>query len=420
MKTVLVVGAGAREHTIVWKLSQSSQVKAIWVAPGNPGTAAEPKTNNIPIAATNIQELITFAKKNAIDLTIIGPEIPLSLGIVDAFQAENLLCLGPTKKAAELETSKAFAKAFMQRNAIPTAKYAEFSDVLSAETYLDSLTFPQVIKADGLAAGKGVIIAQNQHEAKNAVNELLKTSSKIIIEEFLSGFEVSFIILTDGKTIIPLATAQDNKRRNNANTGPNTGGMGACSPAPYMTEKLQEKIMRTVIQPTLEGMKKENRPFTGFLFAGLMITSEEEPKVLEFNCRLGDPETQAILMRLQSDFFELCLHATECHLAQSLQTLQWDTRPALSLVLATSQYPESSVKNEVISGIPEHLPENMHIFHAGTHKENQQILANGGRILSISVIDDNFETAREKAYAIANKIHWPSGTHYRDDIGNNF
>ncbi len=458
-KNILVIGSGAREHAIVWKLSQSPQVGKIWAAPGNPGMALESKTQNIAIQATDIPALINFAKDNAIDLTIIGAELPLSLGIVDQFQAENLACLGPTKAAAELETSKAFAKDFMLRHNIPTAKYAEFTDIDAAYDYLHNLNksfFPQVIKADGLAAGKGVIIANNLEEAKNAVNQLLENSTnnnsssvpiklrrgvplwapangqtqepvptknnkKIIIEEFLEGFEVSYIILSDGsinkKNIISLATAQDNKRRNNNHQGPNTGGMGACSPAPHMNEALEQRILETIIYPTLENMTKEGHAFQGFLFAGLMITPSGEPKVLEFNCRLGDPETQAILIRLKSDFYELCFNATQGLLDKT--DVVWDTRPALSLVIATSQYPEKSVNGEIITGIPEpqNLPENIHIFHAGTAIQNNHLIARGGRILSISMIDESFESIRDNVYPIAKKIHWESGTHFRDDIG---
>lgn len=433
MKKVLIIGNGAREHAMVWKLSQSSQVSQIWVAPGNPGTASEAKTENVSISSTDIPELIHFAKEKSIDLTIIGSELPLSLGIVDAFQSENLLCLGPTKAAAELETSKAFAKAFMKRHQIPSSEYAEFTEIQAAKNYLKDKSFPQVIKADGLAAGKGVIVAQNLREAEEAISKLLENSSqkqpsmshsfsvankKIIIEEFLEGFEVSFIILTDGKSIIPLATTQDNKRRNNGNKGSNTGGMGACSPAPYINETLEKQILEIIIKPTLHHMNKEGRPFQGFLFAGLMITPFEGPKVLEFNCRLGDPETQAILMRLQSDFFELCFNAAQKLLHKHTISTQWDKRPAISLVLATHQYPESTVENETITGIPDTLPRNTHIFHAGTALQNHDLQANGGRILTISAIDKDFTTIRKKVYALAKKIHWKSGVHYREDIGN--
>lgn len=415
---VLLIGSGAREHAMAWKLSQSPQVSTLWVAPGNPGIAQENKTQTVSITATDILALLQFADEKNIDLTIIGPELPLSLGIVDAFQSKGRLCLGPKKAAAMLETSKAFAKAFMQRHGIPSAHYAEFTDTQMAKAYVEKCSFPQVIKADGLAAGKGVIIAQNLMEAKEAVHMLLQGNKRIIIEDFLEGFEVSFIILTDGQTIIPLATAQDNKRRNNGNKGPNTGGMGACSPAPHMTEILEKKILDEIVIPTLQGMQEEGHPFEGFLFAGLMISPSGEPKVLEFNCRLGDPETQAILMRLQSDFFDLCYHAANKTLDSI--SLEWDTHPALSLILAASSYPEASVEHAAIHGLPtnDFFNDNgAKIFHAGTQLKNQQLTAHGGRIFCISAVGKTLAHARKIAYPLAKDIYWEGGVHYRTDIG---
>ncbi len=424
---ILIIGSGAREHAIVWKLSMSPAVSSLWVAPGNPGTAKENKTQNVGIAATDISALLQFAQDKNINFTIVGPELPLSLGIVDAFQTKGLLCLGPTQAAAQLETSKVFAKALMQKYGIPSACYAEFSDAETAEAYVKNCTFPQVIKADGLASGKGVIIAQNFSEAKAAIHQLLsekgefsslQANKKLIVEDFLEGFEVSFIILTDSKTIIPLATAQDNKRRNNGNLGPNTGGMGACSPAPHVDSVLEKKILDTIITPTLKAMEGENRPYQGFLFAGLMISPEGELKVLEFNCRLGDPETEAILMRLESDFATLCFHAVGNTL-DKIFPLQWNPNPALSLILAAEQYPEDTVKCAPITSLPTQIPANAHIFHAGTQQKNEQLTAHGGRIFCISALGQTLIQARELAYALAKDIYWEGGIHYRTDIGEN-
>jgi len=423
---VLVVGQGAREHAMVWKIGQSPHVTHIWAAPGNPGIALEPKTTNVDILASDIPALIAFASQEKIDLTLIGPELPLSLGIVDQFHEHGLCCLGPTQSAAALETSKAFAKNLMQHYHIPTAQYIELTQIEPAEAYLRKAAFPVVIKADGLAAGKGVVIAEHFDEAFDAVNSMLSGSrlgeagKKIIIESFLEGRELSYIVLTDGKTIIPLASAQDHKRRNENDQGPNTGGMGAYSPVSLLTPDLEDRILNTIIIPTLKAMETEGCPYEGFLFAGLMITPEGLPKVLEFNCRLGDPETEVILMRLQSDFFELCYHAARQTLHQlNDNPLKWDSRSALCTILSAQSYPEKGISGEKIEGLPEvnQLPENCHIFHAGTQAVSQEIFAHGGRILCISALGETLSNARQAVHSIAEKIHWKSGVHYRRDIG---
>lgn len=418
---VLVIGNGGREHALAWKLAQSPIVEKVYVAPGNAGTHREPKVENIAIDPLNFSALIDFAKHNKIDFTVVGPEAPLVAGIVDVFNSHNLLCLGPSQWAAQLEGSKAFAKHFMQRHQIPTARAETFTDVSNAFDYLSQVSFPVVIKADGLAGGKGVVIAPDLITAQETVETMLShnrfgdASRKIIIEDFIEGEEVSFIVLSDGVHCLPFATSQDHKARDDGDKGPNTGGMGAYSPAPIVTPTLYDKIMREVIYPTLEGMTKDSHPFKGFLYAGLMITPAGEIKVLEYNCRFGDPETQPILMRLRSDFAQLCLAALHGQLNQTTAT--WDPQPALGVVLAANGYPESYLTDEPIFTLNE-IPASEHykIFHAGTKLQEGKILTNGGRVLCVTALGTSFQDAKEKAYRLVDKVRW-DGAFYRRDIG---
>ena len=435
---VLIIGNGAREHAFAWKVSCSPQVTELFVAPGNAGTALEPKTRNIAIEPHDLDALTAFAKTENIDLTLVGPELPLSLGITDRFLALGLKCLGPKQQAARLESSKAYAKKFMQKYQIPTASFAEFTDPKQAMAYIEKHAYPLVIKADGLAAGKGVVIAHDPETAQKAIQMLLidytpltptltlppcgegkeevgEAGAKIIIESFITGREVSFIVLTDGKTCIPFATSQDYKTRDDNHQGPNTGGMGACSPAPHMTSMLQDQILEDIITPTLRGMAAEGTPYVGFLYAGLMITPEGKPWVLEFNCRFGDPETQVILMRLRSDFALLCLRAAEGSLGTP--TLEWDPRLALCVVLAAKGYPDHYARGEIISGLPESLPQHCKIFHAGTVATSSHLKTAGGRVFSITTLAESIDEARRCVYPIAEAIHWGEGVHYRKDIG---
>lgn len=419
---ILIVGNGGREHAIAWKIAQSPKAKQIFVAPGNPGTAQEPKTQNIAIAATDVPGLLQFARDHQIDMTIVGPEAPLSLGIVDAFQAAGLACFGPTQAAAQLESSKAFSKNFMQRYHIPTAAYATFTEYEATKNYLEQQTFPLVIKASGLAAGKGVVITQNLTEALATAKEMLSGNAfgsagqEIVIEEFLEGEEASFIVMVDGQHILPLATSQDHKARDNGDQGPNTGGMGAYSPAPVVTPALSEKIIQQVIEPTIQGMAAEGHPFTGFLYAGVMIDKNNNIKVLEFNCRLGDPETQPILMRLKSDLLSLC----EAALAKELDkmTITWDERPALGVVLAAGGYPESYAKGYVIQGLQQdNATANFtKVFHAGTTQKDSDVITAGGRVLCVTALGDDIKTAQTHAYTMIKNISWPE-MYYRTDIG---
>jgi len=422
MKKVLIVGSGGREHALAWKMAQSPEVEKIFVAPGNGGTADELKIENVNIKATDIQALADFAETNTIDLTLIGPEAPLAAGIVDLFQEKQLRCLGPSQAAAMLETSKTFAKEFMQRHNIPTAAYATFTDAQQAKEYVFEQPKPLVIKADGLAAGKGVVIAHTDQEAYTIIDDMLchrkfgQASCSIIIEEFLTGEEVSFIVMSDGKNNIPLATSQDYKRLLDDNEGPNTGGMGAYSPAPFVTPELHNQIMNRIIEPTIEGMLKEGRPYIGFLYAGLMITPDGVPKVLEFNCRLGDPETQPILMRLESDLFTLC-NATLNKELDGMK-LQWSKYYALGLVLVAGGYPGTYDKGDVIEGIETIEPEYRKIFHAGTNKnKDNKYLTNGGRVLCITSKAPSLPSANQLAYQCATTIHFKN-MFYRTDIGN--
>lgn len=420
MKNVLIIGNGGREHALAWKVRQSPQVARVFVAPGNAGTAMEIGVENAPIPAHEITQLLYFAKTNAIDLTIIGPEAPLAAGIVDLFSKEGLACFGPTQSAARLESSKVFCKNFMRDNKIPTAHYASFSDFETASAYLANCTFPIVIKADGLAAGKGVVIAKNQQEATDTLRDMLskhafgKAGECIVIEDFITGEEASFMVVADGEFALPLATSQDHKARDNGDLGPNTGGMGAYSPTPAITETLQEKIMQTVIYPTLKALAKAGCPYTGFLYAGIMITPEGKPYVLEFNCRLGDPETQPILMRLQSDLVEICTAALEKRL-QTL-SLHWDPRPALGVVMSARGYPGAYPQGDVIKNLPAQNLPHAKVFHSGTILENGLVKTAGGRVLCVTTLGDTIEQAQDNTYALVKTIHWEN-QYYRTDIG---
>lgn len=421
LMNILIIGSGGREHAIAACIAQSQLATQIFVAPGNAGTAKETKVNNIPIAATDIAKLIQFAKQNNVELTIVGPEAPLALGIVNQFTQHGLKCFGPTKEAAQLESSKTFSKDFMQHHQIPTASYASFNDVAKAKNYLSQCQLPIVIKADGLAAGKGVVIAETYQQAENTIEDMLAGNKfgdaghRIVIEEFLSGEEASFIVIADGENYLPLASSQDHKARDDGDKGPNTGGMGAYSPAPIVTQEIQQAICKTVIEPTLKGMQAEGHPYRGFLYAGLMIDKNGNTKVLEFNCRLGDPETQVILPRLQSDLVSLSLASIQGELKQ--QTIEWDSRHALGVVLTAGGYPETYQKGDIISGLETDYPNNIKVFHAGTKQENQNIVTNGGRVLCVTALADNLASAQQQAYDAIKMLHWDN-MYYRHDIGN--
>lgn len=423
---LLVIGNGGREHALAWKLSLSPRVHKVFVAPGNAGTRLEQGLENLPI--TSFPELIEFVKKEQIALTIVGPEIPLAAGIVDEFRVAGLKIFGPTQQAAQLETSKTFAKDFMMRHHIPTAAYCSFNQPDLAHAYIDQHGAPLVIKADGLAAGKGVIIAATNEQAHAAVNALLvennlgAAGNEIIIEEYIEGTEVSFIVITDGVHILPLATSQDHKRLLDGNLGPNTGGMGAYSPTPFVTPSLHAQIMRNIIDPVINGMSKEGVGYTGFLYAGLMITPENQVKVLEFNCRLGDPETQPILLRLRSDLVTLIEHAVNGTLDKA--AIEWDRRTALGIVMAAAGYPENPRKNDVITGLRELITaqeqtDDFHIFQAGTALGGQsgdEIVTAGGRVLCVTALGENIKLAQQSAYKLIEKIHF-DGSQARHDIG---
>ncbi len=417
---ILIVGNGGREHALAWKVKQSAKVEKVFVAPGNAGTALEASVENVAIAVDDIAGLLAFAQQQAIDLTIIGPEIPLVLGIVDSFQQAGLACFGPSAQAAQLEGSKTFCKDFMIRHHIPTASYQSFTDQQQAIAYIEQHGAPIVVKADGLAAGKGVIVAQTEAEAIAAVEDMLsgngfgEAGHRVVIEEFLHGEEASFIVIADGQHALPMATSQDHKARDNGDKGPNTGGMGAYSPAPIVTPEIHQRVMRDVIEPTLKGMAADGLPYTGFLYAGLMITPDGNIKVLEYNCRFGDPETQPIMMRLKSDLVELCLAA----LAGNLDTIHtdWDERVALGVVLAAGGYPDAYQSGAIISGLPAVDDENSKVFHAGTKQVGDDIVTAGGRVLCACALGDDIQTAQKNAYTLANKIDW-NGIYYRTDIG---
>lgn len=418
---ILIIGSGGREHAFAWKIAQAPQVKQIFVAPGNAGTALEPKVENIAIAAHDLMALRNFAQKQAIDLTIVGPEAPLVAGIVDYFQAIDLKCFGPTAAAAQLEGSKIYAKNFLAQHNIPSAEYAVFDDLEAALNYLDKQTIPIVIKADGLAAGKGVIVANSKEEATAALVTMLQKKTfgtageRVVIEQYLAGEEASFIVLCDGQHVIPLASSQDHKRRDDGDQGPNTGGMGAYSPAPVVTTAIQQQILDKIIMPTVRGLAAAGTPYVGFLYAGLMIGTDGIARVLEYNCRCGDPETQPILMRLRADLLTLCYAALDGHLDRI--TLDWDQRFALGVVLSTVGYPESYHIGDLILGLDAPLNEDTKIFHAGTRYTNQQFVTNGGRVLCVCALGTSLEIAQCQAYAAVEQINW-NGMFYRRDIGN--
>lgn len=417
---VLVVGNGGREHALAWKLSESNNVKKVFVAPGNAGTYKELCVENVNIKSDDYKSLINFALSKNIDLTIIGPEVPLVEGIVDEFFSHGLRCFGPSKKAAQLEGSKSFTKNFLKKHNIPTAEYECFSDIDLAINYVCEKDFPIVIKADGLAAGKGVVIAKSFDEAKITIKEMLadnlfgKAGHKIVIEEFLEGEEASFIVVTDGESILPMATSQDHKCIWDGDTGPNTGGMGAYSPAPVVTPEIHEKIMQKVIKPTVKGMAKDGMSYSGFLYAGLMINKMGEPKVIEYNCRFGDPETQPIMMRLKSDLFELCQATIDKKLSN--YKINWCSQVAMGVVLASAGYPGKYTKGDVISGLNSMEVSNCKVFHAGTKLAGKNIVTNGGRVLCITALGGTVGEAKENAYSALEKISW-EGVQYRKDIG---
>ena len=420
---ILIIGGGGREHALAWKAAQSESVDRVFVAPGNAGTALENKLQNIDINAEDVDGLLAFASREKIDLTIVGPEAPLCLGVVDKFSQAGLACFGPSAAAAQLEGSKAFTKDFLSRHQIPTAAYANFTDIDAAKAYVEKMGTPIVIKADGLAAGKGVIIAQNQAEAFAGIDDMLAGNKfgdaghRVVVEEFLTGEEASFIVMVDGEHILPLATSQDHKARDNGDCGPNTGGMGAYSPAPVVTQSMHDAIMAQVIRPTVEGMAAEGNPYTGFLYAGIMISPEGVPKVLEYNCRFGDPETQPIMARLKSDIVALCLAAVDSKLHQ--MSVDWDPRFAVGVVMAAGGYPDSYAKGDVITGLdspggttPGH---DSKVFHAGTAQQGGDVVTAGGRVLCVVALGDSVSQAQSRAYQRVKTIDWKD-VYYRDDI----
>lgn len=417
---ILIIGNGGREHALAWKAARSNLADNVYVAPGNAGTALEAALQNVNIAATDIPALIAFSKERHIGMTIVGPEAPLVEGIVDAFHSEGLRIFGPTQAAAQLEASKVFSKEFLARHSIPTARHKNFTEVMPALDYIHRQGVPIVIKADGLAAGKGVIVAMTLTEAKSAVNDMLVSNAfgdaghRIVIEEFLNGEEVSFIVMVDGKHVLPMATSQDHKRVGNGDTGLNTGGMGAYSPAPVVTDEVHRKVMQQIILPTVKGMAAEGNMYTGFLYAGLMISPDGQPKVIEFNCRFGDPETQPIMLRMRSDFIAHCLAATEGRLNE--ETLEWDERPALGVVVATKGYPGEYHTGDKIRGLPITEMEEEKIFHAGTRLHQGHVLTQGGRVLCVTALGVTVADAQSRAYRATKRVHWPD-CFYRRDIG---
>ena len=417
---VLIIGSGGREHALAWKVAQSGNVSKVYVAPGNAGTEGEEKIENVAIPVEDIPGLLQFAQDKKVELTIVGPEGPLVLGIVDDFTAAGLKCFGPSKGAAQLEGSKAFTKDFLAKHQIPTGSYEVFTDAQLACDYIQRQGAPIVIKADGLAAGKGVIVATTVEQGQAAARDMLidnkfgDAGARVVVEEFLPGEEASFICMVDGHNILPLATSQDHKARDNGDLGPNTGGMGAYSPAPVVNQEMHERIMREVIEPTVEGMAADGYPYTGFLYAGIMINPAGEPKVLEYNCRFGDPETQPIMMRLQSDLAALCLAAIDKKLDQ--QTAKWDPRAALGVVLAAGGYPENYAKGAAIAGLDECDTADCKTFHAGTSEQNGEIVTSGGRVLCVTALGNSVTEAHAIAYASVDKICWPD-IYYRTDIG---
>jgi phosphoribosylamine--glycine ligase len=417
---VMIIGGGGREHALAWKVAQNKAISRVYVAPGNAGTALNPDMVNVPI--TKVPELVEFAKKEEIGMTIVGPEATLSQGVVDAFRAAGLKIFGPTKAAAQLESSKDFAKAFMIRHNIPTAAYATFTDAKAAHDYVNQQGAPIVIKADGLAAGKGVVVAMSLDEAHSAIDAMLEDNklgsagARVVIEEFLTGEEASFIVMVDGKNVLALATSQDHKRLLDGDQGPNTGGMGAYSPAPVVTPTIHAKVMREIIKPTVEGMAKDGIPYTGFLYAGLMISPNGDIKTLEFNCRMGDPETQPIMMRLKSDLVTLAEHAV----AGTLDKVEaeWDRRTALGVVMASANYPDTPRTGDAITGLPNQKEPNteVQVFHAGTSLKDEQVLTSGGRVLCVTALGETVKFAQSSAYDMVKQIQF-EGAQYRQDIG---
>jgi phosphoribosylamine--glycine ligase len=414
---ILVIGGGGREHAIAWRLAQSPRVQKVFVAPGNAGTARDPDLTNVPVSA--IDSLVEFAQREGVALTVVGPEAPLAVGVVDAFRAAGLKIFGPTQAAAQLEASKDFAKAFMARHGIPSAAYQTFSDPALAHAYLDQHGAPIVIKADGLAAGKGVVVAQTLAEAHAAVDMMLldnkmgDAGARVVIEAFLHGEEASFIVMCDGQHSLALATSQDHKRLLDGDAGPNTGGMGAYSPAPVVTPEIHARVLREVIAPVMNGMKKEGVAYTGFLYAGLMIAPDGSLKVLEFNCRMGDPETQPIMLRLKSDLVEILEHAVNGTLDQV--EAEWDRRTALGVVLAAAHYPDAPRSGDVIHGLPQD-GDDFHVFHAGTRMQDDTVVTSGGRVLCVTALGDSVKIAQRRAYEIAAQIQF-DGCQMRHDIG---
>ncbi|WP_241613599.1 phosphoribosylamine--glycine ligase [Rosenbergiella epipactidis] len=417
---ILIIGNGGREHALAWKAAQSPLATKVFVAPGNAGTALEPTLENVAIEVTDIPGLLAFAQRENIGLTIVGPEAPLVRGVVDAFQREGLTIFGPTQAAAQLEGSKSFTKDFLERHQIPTAAYQNFTDIEPALAYLQEKGAPIVIKADGLAAGKGVIVAMTLEEAEAAVKDMLAGNAfgdaghRIVIEEFLEGEEASFIVMVDGEHVLPMATSQDHKRVGDGDTGPNTGGMGAYSPAPVVTDDIHQRVMDQVIWPTVKGMAQEGNRYTGFLYAGLMIDAAGQPKVIEFNCRFGDPETQPIMMRLQSDLVELCLAGSTGRLDQ-VDSL-WDERAALGVVIAAGGYPDAYRKGDVIKGLPQTDNTDAKVFHAGTVLSGEDVTTAGGRVLCATALGESIAQAQQNAYQLTRQISW-EGSFYRHDIG---
>jgi phosphoribosylamine--glycine ligase len=418
---VLVIGAGGREHALAWSLARADKVTEVIVAPGNAGTANETKVRNVAVDAEDIQGLLELAQNEAVDLTVVGPEAPLVDGIVDLFTSAGLRCFGPTASGARLEGSKAFTKEFLERHNIPTAGYRDFTDRDAALAYVAECSMPTVVKADGLAAGKGVIIAHTRDEASSAVKLMLddqafgEAGNKVVVEDFLVGEEASFMAIVDGTDILPLATSQDHKARDEGDKGPNTGGMGAYSPAPVIDAAMADKVMREVMQPTVDGLQKDGEHYTGFLYAGLMIGTDGVPKVLEFNCRMGDPETQPILFRLKSDLVDLIDAALDHTLGHT--TADWDERPSLGVVLAAGGYPDSYTKGDVISGLDADVAtEDLKIFHAGTKEQDDKVTTNGGRVLCCVALGDTVADAQSKAYGLVDAVEW-DGVYCRRDIG---
>ena len=415
---LLVIGSGGREHALAWRLAQTPGLQVVYVAPGNAGTAREPELKNVAI--TDANALADFAEKEKVHLTVVGPEAPLAAGVVDAFRARGLRIFGPTKAAAQLESSKDFAKRFMARHNIPTAKFETFADAAAAHAYVDREGAPIVIKADGLAAGKGVVVAMSLDEAHAAIDMMLldnkmgDAGARVVIEEFLEGEEASFIVMADGVHALALATSQDHKRLGDGDTGPNTGGMGAYSPAPVVTPDVHARAMREVIMPTINGMAKDGIPYTGFLYAGLMIKPDGSLKVLEFNCRMGDPETQPIMMRLKGNFVALLEAAVDGRLDKV--EAEWDRRVALGVVLAAAGYPEAPRKGDVITGLPARAADDAHVFHAGTSDAGGRVAVSGGRVLCVTALGDTVKLAQNRAYEIAEQIRF-DGMQYRRDIG---